>query len=49
VEVDGRSMTDVGELQRLMVAESIGRSLTARVIRGGRELTVEIVPVELDS
>jgi S1-C subfamily serine protease len=49
VEVDGRSMSDVGELQRLMVAESIGRPLTARVIRGGREFTVEIVPVELDT
>ena len=48
VEVDGRSMSDVGALQRLMVAESIGRSLTTRVIRGGRALTVEIVPVELD-
>ena len=49
VEVDGRSMTDVGELQRLMVAQSIGRPLTARVIRGERTLTVEIVPVELDT
>jgi len=49
VEVDGRSMSDVGELQRLMVADSIGRPLTARVVRGGRELTVQIVPVELDS
>jgi S1-C subfamily serine protease len=48
VEVDGRSMPDVGELQRLMVAESIGRALKARVIRGGRAFTVEIVPVELD-
>ena len=49
VEVDGRSMADVGELQRLMVAESIGRPLSARVIRGARTFTVEIVPVELDS
>src|SRR3954451_18957725 len=49
VEVDGRSMSDVGVLQRLMVAESIGRRLSARVIRGARELTVEIVPVELDT
>jgi S1-C subfamily serine protease len=48
VEVDGRSMTDVGELQRLMVAESIGRALEARVIRGDRTFTVELVPVELD-
>ena len=48
VEVDGRPMSDVGELQRLMVAESIGRPLPARVIRGERTLTVDIVPVELD-
>ena len=48
VEVDGRSMSDVGELQRLMVAESIGRPLATRVIRSERTLTVEIVPVELD-
>ena len=48
VEVDGRSMSDIGELQRLMVAESIGRPLATRVIRSERTLTVEIVPVELD-
>src|SRR3954454_5980086 len=48
VEVDGRPMSDVGELQRLMVAKSIGRPLTTRVIRGERMFTVEIVPVELD-
>jgi S1-C subfamily serine protease len=48
VEVDGRSMSDVSELQRLMVAESIGRPLPTHLIRGERTLTVEIVPVELD-
>ena len=48
VEVDGRSMSDVGELQRLMVAESIGRPLPTHLIRGERTLTVELVPVELD-
>jgi S1-C subfamily serine protease len=48
LEVDGRLMSDVGELQRLMVAQSIGRPLTTSVIRGERTLTVEIVPVELD-
>jgi serine protease Do len=48
VEVDGRPMSDVGELQRLMVAESIGRPLPTHLIRGERTLTVEIVPVELD-
>jgi S1-C subfamily serine protease len=49
VEVDGRSMSDVGELQRLMVAESIGRALRTRVIRGERTFTVDVVPVELDT
>jgi serine protease Do len=49
VEVDGRPMSDVGELQRLMGAESIGRPLEARIIRGARTLTTEIVPVELDT
>jgi S1-C subfamily serine protease len=49
VEVDGRAMSDVGDLQRLMVAETIGRPLEARVIRGGRQLALRIVPEELDS
>jgi S1-C subfamily serine protease len=49
VEVDGRPMSDVGDLQRLMVAETIGRPLEARMIRGGRELAVRLVPIELDS
>jgi len=49
VEVDGRPMSDVGDLQRLMVAETIGRVLEAQVIRGGRTLSLRIVPVELES
>ena len=49
VEVDGRPMSDVGDLQRLMVAERIGRPLEARAIRGGRELRVRIVPDELEN
>jgi S1-C subfamily serine protease len=47
VEVDGTPMSDVGDLQRLMGAERIGRPLEARLIRGGRSLDVRIVPVEL--
>src|SRR5436190_15341575 len=49
IEVDGTPMSDVGELQRLMVAERIGRPLEARVARGGRTLSLRIVPEELDS
>jgi S1-C subfamily serine protease len=47
VEVDGRAMSDVGDLQRLMVAERIGRPLSAVVIRSGRTLSLNLVPVEL--
>jgi S1-C subfamily serine protease len=49
VEVDGSQMSDVGDLQRLMVAERIGRSLEVSLIRGGRRLSVRLVPEELDS
>jgi S1-C subfamily serine protease len=49
VEVDGSPMIDVGDLQRLMVAERIGRPLDVRLIRRGRELSLRLVPSELDS
>jgi S1-C subfamily serine protease len=49
VEVDGSAMSDVGDLQRLMVAERIGRPLDVRLIRRGRELSLRLVPSELDS
>jgi len=47
VDVDGVPITDAGDLQRLMVAETIGRPLPVRVFRGGELLTLTVVPVEL--
>jgi len=47
VELDGRRIEDVGDLQRMMVAELIGARVKARVIRAGRPLELELVPVEL--
>jgi S1-C subfamily serine protease len=47
VEVDGEALGDVGDLQRLMNRDSIGRELTLRVDRGGQDLRVGIVPREL--
>jgi serine protease Do len=47
VEVDGTPTDDVGDLQRLMVGERIGRSVSARVLRDEHELEVELVPAEL--
>lgn len=47
VEVDGKALTEVSELQRLMDAERIGAPLSARVVRGDRELALTLVPAEL--
>src|SRR5215475_13776701 len=48
VEVDGRPVDGVDDLQRLMAGELIGRAVTARVLRQGSELDVELVPDELE-
>src|SRR5579862_748333 len=47
IELDGEPVTDATELQRLMVEERIGRAVKARVLRNGRERTVEVVLGEL--
>ena len=47
VAVDGEAVADVGDLQRLMGAERIGRPAELAVIRDGRRVAVPIVPVEL--
>jgi S1-C subfamily serine protease len=47
VELDGQRIEDVGDLQRMMVAELIGAKVEAAVIRQGRPLKLELVPVEL--
>jgi S1-C subfamily serine protease len=48
VELDGTPIADVGDLQRLMVVEKIGAPVGLRVVRGGRELELSLVPAELD-
>ena len=47
LSVDGEAMADVGDLQRLMVAERIGATLEVEIVRDGRLRTVELVPREL--
>jgi S1-C subfamily serine protease len=47
-ELDREPVTDATALQRLMVHERIGRRVAARVLRNGRELTIELVLDELD-
>jgi serine protease Do len=47
VELDGEPVTDVADIQRLMVVEKIGAPVSLRVLRGGRELELALVPAEL--
>lgn len=47
--VDGEPMADVGDLQRLMVAERIGRELRIDLVRGGSSIQVDLTPRELQT
>src|SRR6185436_4202655 len=47
VEIDGETVSDVGALQRLMVAERIGGRLEVTAIRGDRSLSFDLFPAEL--
>jgi S1-C subfamily serine protease len=49
VAVDGDPMSDVGDLQRLMVAERIGRGVAVEAVRGGTFLTLDLIPRELET
>jgi S1-C subfamily serine protease len=49
VAVDGEPMADVGDLQRLMVAERIGRGLRIDLVRGGSSIQVDLTPHELQT
>src|SRR6266550_2070357 len=47
VAVDGRPVADVGEVQRLMVGDRIGATVSLDVIREGRPVELRLVPAEL--
>jgi S1-C subfamily serine protease len=47
VELDEHPVTDVADLQRLMVVEKIGAAVSLRVVREARELELTLVPAEL--
>jgi len=49
LELDGEAVHDANALQRLMVHERIGRSVTARLLRDDAELTATVVLDELES
>jgi S1-C subfamily serine protease len=47
VELGGRPIERVDDVQRLMTVDAIGQPLSARVLRGERLLDLELRPVEL--
>jgi serine protease Do len=49
VAVDEEPMADVGDLQRLMVAERIGQGVEVELVRDGRFLKIALVPRELET
>jgi serine protease Do len=48
-ELDGAATESAADLQRLMVAERIGRDATARLVREGSVVALNVVPTELDT
>ena len=49
VELEGTPIEGMDDLQRVVVSEVIGRAVRAKVVRGGRERELELVPAELES
>jgi serine protease Do len=49
VAVDGEPMGDVGDLQRLMVAERIGQGVEVQVVRDGSFTELDLIPQELET
>ena len=47
LELDGRPIEGVGDLQRLLVGDAIGRNLELRIERGGSARSLSVRPVEL--
>jgi S1-C subfamily serine protease len=49
LEVDGRAMEAMDDLQQLMIGDAIGRRVALRVYRDGRLTSLDVTPVELVS
>jgi len=48
VELEGTPIEGMDDLQRVVVSEVIGRAVRAKVVRGGHERELELVPAELE-
>jgi S1-C subfamily serine protease len=48
VELDGRPIEGVGDLQRVMIGEMVGRRVPVGLERDGAIVQLDVIPVELD-
>ena len=48
VELDGKPIEGVGDLQRVMVGEMVGRHVPVGVERNGSIVSLQVTPIELD-
>jgi serine protease Do len=48
LEVDGKAVDGVDDLQRLMLGDLIGQTVRTTVYRGGETVAIDITPVELE-
>jgi serine protease Do len=48
LEVDGKAVDGVDDLQRLMIGDLIGQTVRMTVYRGGATFAIDLTPVELD-
>jgi S1-C subfamily serine protease len=47
LDLNGEPVADARDLQRMMVADTIGREVSIRVFRDGQVVTLRAVPAEL--
>ena len=47
VDLDGRAVEGVGDLQRLLVGDLVGRRVRLDVARDGRLIELDLAPTEL--
>ena len=47
LDVDGVALESAGDLQRLMISDAIGQTITLRVLRGDQVIELTATPAEL--
>lgn len=48
LDVEGRPIADAGDFQRLMLGETVGRTIPLRILRTGELRELSVVPAELE-